>query len=226
MQPMQPMHRSRQATRPLVPAALAAGSLFLSLLLPLAPARAGQPLICDVFDIGQAPSLPWRGGRDGALPPAAYGGDRLVPDTLALLGAKTPVLVRMETLRRAAIYARNFGEQQRLPLGRTLVLRLMARALDAEARGTPDALAWFDAGYFVESLKQVAKAEAEGSDGYGWVVKALRLRGSDAEMEYAAMLIARESPRRPGRHWPRVHTASKQDPALARQLEASFGPLP
>jgi hypothetical protein len=193
--------------------------------LAAAPVRAGQPLVCSVFAIGDAASLPWTAGKDGALTAAAYGSERLVADTLALLVPKTPVLVRMETLRRASIYARNFAQQQQSEVGRLLAFQLVARALDAEARGTPDALAWFDAGYFAESLEQAGKGLITPVDGYAWVGKALRLRGDDAQMEFAAMLIAYETPARPGRHWRRVQAGSKHDPALARQLAAQYAGL-
>jgi len=68
-------------------------------------AQAGPPLICHPIEIGQAKSLPWvefnqRGRTD-------YDLKNLSRDTLAILDSHTPVLVRMETLRRATIYARH-----------------------------------------------------------------------------------------------------------------------
>ena len=67
-------------------------------------AQAGPPLICHPNEIGQAKSLPWvdwthSGSTD-------YDLKNLTRDTLAILDSNTPVLVRMETLRRATIYAR------------------------------------------------------------------------------------------------------------------------
>ena len=67
-------------------------------------AFAGPPLICHPIEIGQAKSLPWvdfnhKGSMD-------YDLKNLSRDTLAILNSRTPVLVRMETLRRATIYAR------------------------------------------------------------------------------------------------------------------------
>ena len=78
------------------------------LLLALAlPALAGPPLICHPVEIHGAKSLPWNAhaqGWDGA--DKSYDAStRLIPDTLALLTPLTPVSVRMETLRRASIYA-------------------------------------------------------------------------------------------------------------------------
>src|SRR5690349_3238185 len=75
-----------------------------SLLLAL-PALAGPPLICHPFDIGGAKSLPWSGGKDWSDADPSYDVAHLSEDTLALLKPGVPVLVRMETMRRAAIYA-------------------------------------------------------------------------------------------------------------------------
>jgi hypothetical protein len=62
-------------------------------------AQAGPPLICHPIEIGQAKSLPWvefnHGGRTD------YDLKNLSRDTLTILDSHTPVLVRMETLRRA-----------------------------------------------------------------------------------------------------------------------------
>ena len=161
---------------------------------------AGPPLICQKVEIGAAKSLPWKSGTDWNGVDPAYNVANLSRDTLALLTPATPVNVRMETLRRAAIYAAR--EKRR---AEELTSRLLARTLDAEAAGKADALAWFDAGYFVETLRQATfvyrydmlspkeRAEwklrgEEGSlDGYAWVQKAIRLGGKD--MERAASLM-------------------------------------
>src|SRR5512145_3147906 len=68
-------------------------------------ALAGPPLLCHPYDIGNARSLPWDGSRgwSGDLPD--YKLERLIADTEALLTPSTPVIVRMETLRRASLYA-------------------------------------------------------------------------------------------------------------------------
>src|SRR5438105_4489844 len=68
-------------------------------------AQAGPPLICHPYNIGEAKSLPW--GQDGANwdnPDPHFNVQQLNADTLKLLNDSTPVLVRMETLRRATIY--------------------------------------------------------------------------------------------------------------------------
>jgi len=66
---------------------------------------AGPPLICYAIEIGQAQTLPWvdlnyhKG--DGT-----YTLQNLAKGTLAILDSNPAVLVRMETLRRATLYAR------------------------------------------------------------------------------------------------------------------------
>src|SRR5215475_14663748 len=86
-------------------------------------AQAGPPLICHPIEIGQAKSLPWvefnHQGRAG------YNLKNLSRDTLAILDSHTPVLVRMETLRRATIYARQDPQ-----VAKDLITRLHVRAAD------------------------------------------------------------------------------------------------
>lgn len=183
-------------------------------------AQAGPPLICHRFEIGQAKSLPlldWNQRDTGG-----YDLKNLSSDTLTLLQADTPVLVRMETLRRAAIYARHDPQ-----IAKELLTRLHARAADSDAAGHPDALAWFDAGYLAETYKQwIGKAEsnpATGVDGYQWVERAIHLRGEDAEMEFAAALITLDHPEGDHRdHARKAIAGAKNDPLLARNLESTF----
>ena len=80
-------------------------ALAFALVVTAAPALAGPPLICGPIDIGKAQSLPWSSapGWNGAL--ASYDLTHLGDDTVSLLTPQTPVNVRRETLRRAAIYA-------------------------------------------------------------------------------------------------------------------------
>jgi hypothetical protein len=79
--------------------------LAFALVVTAAPAFAGPPLICHPIEIGAAPSLPWSSapGWNGAL--GSYDLARLSDDTVSLLTPQTPVDVRRETLRRAALYA-------------------------------------------------------------------------------------------------------------------------
>lgn len=183
-------------------------------------AEAGPPLICHPIEIGQAKSLPWidfnrRGSTD-------YDLKNLSHDTLALLDSPSPVLVHMETLRRATLYARLEPQA-----AKELITRLQARAAASDAEGRPDALAWFDVGYLAEAYKQgMGKTEpnpAAGLDGYSLVRKAIGLRGLDPEMEFAAAMITLRGP--DGTHRDHVQKAmagAKNDPLLARNLAANF----
>src|SRR5262245_6752273 len=79
--------------------------ITMGLLLALVrPAPAGPVLICKNYEIGAAKTLPW-GGWEWRPGNPDYDINRKVEDTLALLTPETPVIVRMETLRRAVIYA-------------------------------------------------------------------------------------------------------------------------
>jgi hypothetical protein len=90
---------------------------------------------------------------------------------------------------------------------------LLKAVLD-RAKATPqtsrDPLPWFDAGYLIESYRQMKSAGGAGTwemlagaerlwpdfrndprpvEGYGFVRKAIQLAGSNAEMEFAASLM-------------------------------------
>lgn len=176
-------------------------SMLLSAALVITiPAWAGPPLICQKFDIGSAKSLPWLAGQDWTGADPSYRLANLGDDTLSLLTPATPVNVRMETLRRAGIYSTKDAR-----LAGEIAGRLMARALDSEASGRPDALAWFDAGYFLETIRQATfvyrykmldpteaaswqlRGDTPRLDGYPWVQKAIRLGGEG--MEHALSLM-------------------------------------
>jgi hypothetical protein len=183
-------------------------------------AQAGPALICHPIEIGQAKSLPWvewsRKGRTD------YDLKNLTPDTVAILGSNPPVLVRMETLRRATIYARQDPQ-----VAKELITRLQARAANSDAGGHADALAWFDVGYLAEAYKQwMGKGEpnpAVGLDGYGWVRKAISLRASDPEMEFAAALITLTGPESAHQaHVRKAMAGAKNDPLLAQNLASNF----
>ena len=154
-------------------------------------AQAGPPLICHPIEIGQAKSLPWIDWNQKGT--GGYDLKNLTRDTLAILDSSAPVLLRMETLRRATIYARQDPQ-----VAKELLTRLQARAANSTDSGLSEALAWFDVGYLIETYQQwIGKAEpnpAAGLDGYAWVKKAVRLRGQDPEMEFAAALITLTGP--------------------------------
>ncbi len=154
------------------------------------PAFAGPPLICSRFDIGTAASLPWNVGPNWRGAVDTYDRSQLTSDTLALLTETTPVLVRMETLRRASIYAMTDR-----PVADALLTALVARAKKAGAGGQIDALSLFDAGYLAESYKQAdAISPGIGSlvsaiDGRAMVERSLALRGGDPAVAFAASLM-------------------------------------
>ena len=161
---------------------------------------AGPPLLCHPFDTGGAASLPW--GKGWNAPDRQYDTARLQADTLRLLDAGTPVIARMETLRRAAIYASADGAHVR-----DLAMKLDTRIT---AAGTPQAkaLALFDAGYYAETLQDIVrlqgydmpgigKADTAGirgvlakGDGSLRIAEALKLRADDASMRFASALVA------------------------------------
>jgi hypothetical protein len=192
-------------------------------------AQAGPPLICHTIEIGQAKSLPWISHSWNLSGGENYDTKNLVRDTLDILTPDTAVLVRMETLRRATLYARKDPVA-----AKELLARLHARATSAESSGHPDALAWFDAGYLAETYKQwigqnwmrVSKDEqnpAAGVDGYALVKKALALRGSDPQMEFAAALITLSGPQEQHRqHSLKAIAGAKTDPLLAQNLATHF----
>ena len=209
-------------------AGLAAALLFLA-----GTAIAGPPLICHAVDIGTANSLPWTSSGWNLSGQETYDVSHLVPDTLALLAPSTPVLVRMETLRRATLYA-----QKRTAIATELLMRLEARTRE----NPKDALTAFDFGYLAECYKQaswltqhtdwlkategVGNARANVAmkiDGYEWVRKAIVLRGSDPQMEFAAALMTTEGARSEhNQHLQNAMAGAKADALLARNLASRF----
>jgi hypothetical protein len=183
-------------------------------------AQAGPLLICHPIEIGQAKSLPWvEFNHKGSLD---YDLKNLSRDTMAVLDSRAPVLVRMETLRRATIYARQDPQA-----AKQLIMRLQERAANSDAAGHSDALAWFDVGYLAEAYQQwLGKGEpnpAAGLDGYSLVRKAISLRGSDPEMEFAAALITLPRPDSAHRdHVQKAMAGAKFDPLLAQNVASSF----
>jgi hypothetical protein len=215
-------NRSLRYAAPVVTAVLCFASI----------AQAGPPLICHTIEIGQAKSLPWITHSWNLSGGENYDVKNLVRDTLDILGPDTPVLVRMETLRRATLYARKDPV-----VAKELLARLHARATAAESSGHPDALAWFDAGYLAETYKQwigknmphmtdgmrMDANPAAGLDGYALVKKALTLRGADPQMEFAAAMITLSGPQEEHRqHAQKAIAGAKSDSLLAQNLATPF----
>src|SRR5437870_12783867 len=190
-------------TRSMIPSLRFAIAMVATSLLLATVAQAGPPLICHAIELGQSQSLPWISHNWNLSGGETYDTKNLVRDTLEILAPDTPVLVRMETLRRGTPYARKDPVA-----AKELLARLHARATSAESAGKPDALAWFDAGYLAETYKQwigqnlphmtdrmrIDPNPAAGVDGYAMVKKAIGLRADDAQMEFAAALITLSGP--------------------------------
>jgi hypothetical protein len=167
----------------------------IALLVTASAALAGPPLICNPFVTDGGKLIAWGAGSGWNTPDHSYDIKKLVADTTAALTPDTPVLTRMENLRRATIYA------MRDPvIAEQLLKALMARALSTSNDGG----AWFDAGYLIEAYRQGTHLRGErkaGSaawaaveetirvDGYGFVKKAIAMRGENPEMELAASLM-------------------------------------
>jgi hypothetical protein len=182
---------------------LGGATVILGAFVAAAPALAGPPLLCHPYDIGTAQSLPWGDtndnrnwfqGRNG------YDIQHLVSDTEALLTPSTPVIVRMETLRRAVLYA-----SKDLTVTRTLLRRMSERAAAAESAGQPAALAYLDAAYVTEAIHEVGmlgdmsefrdrasalRDLAPAGAGYILIQKGLTVTPDDPAMHFAAALIA------------------------------------
>jgi hypothetical protein len=196
-------------------------------LLGLAvPAFAGPPFVCHPFEIGTAQSLPadptnWLAVR------ADYDVHHVVADTEALLTPSTPPLVRMETLRRAALYAsldRAVAEQ--------LIAAMMTRVQKAEQAGQSMATALFDAGYVVEALSEIEQfgnhmkdfagrektlaGLTQRFDGRALIQKSLALRPGDASIEFALTLLLPSSER--DSHLRNARAGAKSDTLLAANL--------
>ncbi len=190
-------------------------------------AVAGPPLLCWKIETGDARCLPWGSAPFDEV--RGYSSAAVADDTLALLDDDQPVLIRMETLRRAAIYLKHDA-----PRARDLLGRLMARAMDAEATGKPmvlASLAWFDAGYLLQAYHQwnsdftrgmpgAAGADSSGVAGYAWVKRGIELRGDDPAMELAAALMTAMHDRSASAvHLKRAARAAATDPLFAANLQ-------
>ena len=188
-------------------------------------AQAGTPLICHPYNIGAAKSLPGSDGDWKGVNPS-YDRTHLVRDTLALLQPDTPVIVRMETLRRAAIYAtagmRGWGSSSGFSAedraNTNALLEALRKRSDAAKQ---DALALFDVGFFIETLRQTGLDRT--LNGYDQLLKARELRGPDADMEFA-LALASAWPKRSehAQHLARARAGAKAGTLLALNLASHF----
>jgi hypothetical protein len=203
---------------------LSAAALVLILA---APALAGPPLLCHPFDIGSATSLPWDGSNGWFQGRADYPVAQLVHDTEAILQPTTAVVVRMETLRRAAIYA-----SRDTHVAQQLLDRLTSKVGKA---GVRDALALSDAAYYIETLRQIGmldkmtefKDSAAGvrsvlgnADGVALMADALAARPGDPALEFEAALITSMRDRAASKeHAEKARAGAAKDTLLARNLD-------
>lgn len=212
-------------------------TLALTALLFAAPVFAGPPLLCHPFDTAGAPSLAWGNGKGWNQPLRKYDLATLGENTQALLTPQTPVVARMETLRRAAIYASRDGA-----IARDLAAKLDAQA-QAEQGDDAKVLALFDAGYFRETLQEIVRVQADdrppfdhadtkglrellaSGDGNARIEQALALRPGDASLHFAAALVAKADEHKSdhARHTRLARATSGEDELLARNL-ALIGP--
>jgi hypothetical protein len=184
-------------------------------------ALGGPPLICHTYSIGNDASLP--AGADKTSwnnPDPKYDTRMLASDTLGLLDSSKSLLTRMETLRRAAVYA---GKDR--AAGLELAGHLIARALASEVKGQNDSLALFDAGYFVESTKQMSHITRVSTlasiDGYDWVKRSLPGLQDKLAAEYALGLIKADSSW-PNEHMQRAIAGAQPGTLLAQNLVKHF----
>jgi hypothetical protein len=212
----------------LVRSRLASLTLF-AVLAAATPAFAGPPLLCHPFDIGTAKSLPWDGARSWFEGDPRFDVKTLVAETEALLTPSTPVIVRMETLRRAAIYA-----SRDKAIASALLTSLTTRARASEQKGHPDALAFHDAAYLTGALREVGMLEqmaefresapamralVAGADAYGLISKSLASKPGDPALEFAAALIAADSRHEAyQRHAANARAGAKTDALLAKNI--------
>jgi hypothetical protein len=198
-------------------------ALLAALFLFATSAFAGPPLVCHSFDIGNAKSLPWISHDWNLNGSESYDVNNLVSDTVALLDADSTVLVHMETLRRATLYA-----QKDPTLAKRLFITLVSRS-DTAAQTPNAALASFDAGYLAETFKQyewISKSvndAAHNVDGYALIKKAILLRGNDPQMEFAAALVTLSGPAADHvAHSQKALAGAKSDALLAKNLSTHF----
>ena len=187
-----------------------------------APVLAGPPMICHPFDIGTAKSLPFGPLTQGwkTLDPS-YDRSRLIDDTLSLLAPQTPVLVRMETMRRATAYVADDRA-----LAERLLRAVQARVVTKSPTTPAEILAVFDAGYLTETYRQLGghgaglDAVAGTTDGYAMVKTALAARPDDAAMHFAAALITRTPTSRSEylAHAEKARAMAKADTLVARNV--------
>ena len=202
--------------------------LAAAALLVASTAYAGPPLLCHPYNIGSARSLPWSGTSSWFAGDPAYQVQNVIADTEALLTPSTPVIVRMETLRRAAIYASTDAA-----LAGRLLDRFVARA--EAVKGQPDALAWLDAAYLAGAYREMTmlgqdsqwasriaglKTALGTRKDSAFIAHSLAARPDDPNIRFAAALIVSGSDRKAYQeHAEKARAGASKDALLARNLD-------
>ncbi len=202
----------------------------LAVLALAAPALAGPPLLCHPYEIGTARSLPWNTNGSWSNMAPGYDVTHLIADTDALLTPATPVIVRMETLRRASIYASTDAAA-----ASQLLKHMLARVSAADATGKPDPVALLDAAYVAGAFRQIGqvwrdrefaqrgdnvRAALGGADGYALIARAVAARPDDAGLQFAAALIAADRDRTASNAYAqKARQGAAKDALLARNLD-------
>jgi hypothetical protein len=205
--------------------------VIAGVLLLQSAALAGPPLLCHPFNIGDARSLPFQ-GPDWNRIDASYDVKHLLNDTAALLTPDMPVIVRMETLRRATLYSRNDAK-----LAAALLESLRSRAEKSASTGQRGGavMASFDLAYLAETYRQAGLISRESNetfwkfaqtvpaiDGYS-IIQKLIAQGGGPEMEFAAALITSDKRNSDYLDHVRKATASaKPGSLLAQNLTSHF----
>jgi hypothetical protein len=209
---------------------LAGAAVLLGAMIAATPALAGPPLLCHPYDIGTAQSLPWSESNSWSQGAANYDVHQVVADTDALLTPSMPTIVRMETLRRAVIYA-----SQDAAVTRALIQRMNERAAAAESAGHPSALAYLDAAYVTEAVHELTmlgqmsefrdrvgalRGIAAAGAGYGLIKKSIAIDPDDACIQFAAALIAAGTDRQAyTQHATKARAGAGTNALLARNLQ-------
>jgi hypothetical protein len=196
-----------------------------AVLFIASPALAGPPLICHPFETSGGMLITWGTGSGWNTPDRSYDIKKLVADTTAVLTADSPILTRMENMRRATIYAMRDPQ-----IAQALLKTVTTRALGTST----DSLAWFDAGYLIESYRQAVAIREKGNpelrawaevdetlkvDGYNWVKKSMAMASTpSAEMEFAASLMTQGSTA--SAHRAKALAAAPKSSLLARNIAA------
>ncbi|RPI28808.1 MAG: hypothetical protein EHM61_03885 [Acidobacteria bacterium] len=185
-------------------------------------ALAGPPLVCFPFDTGGQPSLSW-GGQGWHESDPKYDTANLASDTVNLLRNDVSVIARMETLRRAGIYAANDPKA-----GSALLGALKTRVKNGGEKQSV-AYALFDLGYFADTYRQASRRdnslEPHQIDGYSLVSKAIEGLPESADIHFAAALMTADRKDKKAeheRHLQQAAQGAQEGSLLARNLVSHF----